>query len=786
MSPIRTGALAVLAGVGLGIALTAQQPPAAGRQHQFNGRAVQASRHDLSPALRNIPPEPDAREGSETAAHAPLRIPRAPRGGPAFQDPALQLSTPAPALPVPSVSFDGINNRDGVLPPDVNGDVGPHHYVQWVNLSYAVYNLTGTLLVGPLQGNQLFSGFGGPCSTRNDGDPIALYDEIADRWLLSQFALPNYPSGPFYQCIAVSKTGDPTGQYWRYEFKISDTKLNDYPKFGVWPTGYFMSVNQFTSSFAGAGLVAFERNKMLLGQAARMIYVDTNDTTLGGMLPSDFDGPTLPSAGTPNFFLQFDDVPAQLQVWRFDVNWGSTPATGTFTKVGNVAVAAFNSNMCNYAPSCIPQAGTSSRLDAISDRLMYRLQYRNFGSYETFVTNHTVDVGGDRAGVRWYELRRTGGTFTVQQQGTWAPQDGAHRWMASAAMDKAGNLAVAYNTSSSTMYPAIYYAARLAGDPLNDLGQGEALILPGVGSQTHSASRWGDYSNLSIAPDGCTFWATLEYTNQGTALNTAPWRTRIASFRLPNCVVPPPQNSVGDFNGDGRTDLAVFRPSTSTWYVRNVATVQWGAPGDIPVASDYNGDGVTDVAVYRPSTGQWWVRNQFTVTWGLSSDLPVPGDYNGDGTTDVAVYRPSTGQWLLRNQFTVVWGLPNDVPVPGDYNGDGVTDVAVFRPSTGQWFVRNQFTLPWGRMGDVPVPGDYNNDGLTDLAVYRPSPGQWWVRNQFTVAWGLPNDVPVPGDYNGDGAADVAVYRPSTGQWFVRNQFTVQWGRTGDMPVVQP
>jgi hypothetical protein len=198
-------------------------------------------------------------------------------------------------------------------------------------------------------------------------------------------------------------------------------------------------------------------------------------------------------------------------------------------------VAAFDSNMCNYARSCIPQAGTSRRLDAISDRLMYRLQYRNFGSYETFVTNHTVDVGGDRAGVRWYELRRSSGAFSVQQQGTWAPQDGAHRWMASAAMDKAGNLAVAYNTSSSTTYPAIYYAARLAGDPPNDLGQGEALILAGVGSQTHSASRWGDYSNLSVAPDGCTFWATLEYTNQGTALNTAPWRTRIASFTLPNC-----------------------------------------------------------------------------------------------------------------------------------------------------------------------------------------------------------------------------------------------------------
>jgi Immunoglobulin I-set domain/FG-GAP repeat len=168
-------------------------------------------------------------------------------------------------------------------------------------------------------------------------------------------------------------------------------------------------------------------------------------------------------------------------------------------------------------------------------------------------------------------------------------------------------------------------------------------------------------------------------------------------------VVTTPRNSAGDFNGDGLADLAVFRPSTSTWYVRNVATVQWGAPGDVPVPGDYDGDGVTDIGVYRPSTGQWFVRNQFTVTWGLPNDVPVPGDYNGDGAADVAVFRPSTGQWFVRNQFIRRWGAMGDVPVPEDYNDDGVTDPAVYRPSTGQWFVRNQFIVQWGRAGDVPV-----------------------------------------------------------------------------------
>ena len=277
MSSFRLGAvLVVIGGAGVGVALSAAATIAI-TCDPVHWPPIQASHHDLSPALRDIPPDPDAREGAEKGAHAPLRVPRSPRAAAGFRDPAVQDSAPVALLPQPTVSFDGINNRDGVLPPDVNGDAGPNHYVQWVNLSYAVYSKSGSLLVGPLKGSQIFSGFAGPCSTQNDGDPIALYDELANRWMLSQFALPNYPSGPFYQCIAVSKTGDPTGQSWRYEFKISDTKLNDYPKFGVWPNGYFMSVNQFAgNTFAGAGVVAFERDKMLQGLAARMYYVDTN------------------------------------------------------------------------------------------------------------------------------------------------------------------------------------------------------------------------------------------------------------------------------------------------------------------------------------------------------------------------------------------------------------------------------------------------------------------------------------------------------------------------------
>ncbi len=239
-----------------------------------------------------------------------------------------------------------------------------------------------------------------------------------------------------------------------------------------------------------------------------------------------------------------------------------------------------------------------------------------------------------------------------------------------------------------------------------------------------------------------------------------------------------------DFNGDCSGDIAVYRPSTGHWFIRNQPAVQFGDPSDVPIPGDYNGDALEDVAVFRPSTGQWFVRNLFTVQFGDRGDVPVPGDFNGDGLTDVAVYRPSTGDWFVRNQFNVNFGGAGGyVPVVGDYNGDGIDDIAVFQRSTGMWFVRNQLALDFGEPGDRPVQGDYDGDGRTDIAVYRPSTGQWLVRNQFTVQFGDPGDVPVPRDYDGNGTMDVAIYRPSTGQWFVKDQFAVSFGDGRDIPI---
>ncbi|MCX6544633.1 MAG: fibronectin type III domain-containing protein [Acidobacteria bacterium] len=515
----------------------AQQTPPGPPSGAPGAQVAAAVRHDRSPALRDIPPTMVEVEGGREM-RAPMPVKRGPGKAQGFRDPVLQQALPLTLMPSATVNFDGVNNVDGVLPPDTNGDVGPNHYVQWVNLSLAIYDKAGGLMYGPTNGNTIFSGFGGPCETSNDGDPIALYDEQADRWLLTQFALPNYPAGPFYQCIAVSTTGNPLGQYNRYQFSFA--KMNDYPKFGVWPDGYYMSFNQFAArsgKWAGQGAAVFEREKMLAGDpTARMIYFDmASDSSLGGMLPSDLDGAP-PAAGEPNVYMQFDDSPDQLQIWQFHADWKNT-ANSTFTKAATVGTAAFDPNMCNYARGCIPQPGTSAKLDAISDRLMYRLQYRNFGDHAAWVVNHTVDVDGtDRAGIRWYEVRKAGGAYSVFQQGTYSP-DSTGRWMASAAMDAVGNIALAFNTSSSVFYPSVRYTGRLFGDTAGQMTQGEADIMGGSGSQTSTYSRWGDYSMLAVDPvDGCTFWATLEYMQ---TTGTAPWRTRIAAFKFPNCGAPP-------------------------------------------------------------------------------------------------------------------------------------------------------------------------------------------------------------------------------------------------------
>ncbi|HLF37526.1 MAG TPA: hypothetical protein VI520_06300, partial [Anaerolineales bacterium] len=289
---------------------------------------LESIEHRSSRPLRELPPIPP-RAGELFELPRKLLPNREGSSGPSGLDPLLQPVGDFLAMPATDQNFEGLNNVNGVLPPDTNGDVGPNHYVQIVNLSFAIWDKSGNLLYGPANTNTLWQAGGGVCATNNNGDPIVLYDHLADRWLISQFALPNFwllGLGPFYQCIAISQTPDPTGAYHLYTFQISNTKLNDYPKFGVWPDGYYMAMNQFnqlTLSWAGQGVVAFERDKMLQGVTARGVLFDmyNTDQDLGGLLPADLDGP-IPPAGAPNPFVLVDDdgwgySPDQLQIWNF-------------------------------------------------------------------------------------------------------------------------------------------------------------------------------------------------------------------------------------------------------------------------------------------------------------------------------------------------------------------------------------------------------------------------------------------------------------------------------------
>ena len=424
-----------------------------------------------------------------------------------------------------------------VAPPDTTGDVGPNHYVQWVNLRYSIYNLTRganneitgfNLVPGfPKQGNVVWQGFGGRCQTDNDGDPIVQYDQLADRWVLTQFAV---SGNPFTQCVAVSTSPDPTGTYFRYAFSYAKL-FNDYPKMSVWPDAYYISYNMFRNgrSFTGNTVCAFERDRMLIGASARQLCVNTNAGH--SMEPADLEGTTLPPAGSPNLLMSI--TTSAVQFWRFSVNW--TAGTGTLTGPTNVSGVAAFSRACGGG-ACIVQPGTTTRLDSLADRLMYRLSYRKFATHESLVINHSV-TSGTGVGIRWYELRNAAGQSlgsaapVVHQQGTFAPSND-FRWMGSAAMDKTGGIAVGYNISSGTILPSIRYAYRGPADPTGTLGN-ETSVLVGSGSQTGNLSRWGDYSTISVDPvDGCTMVFTSQFQPANGSFN---WTTFIHSFKLSTC-----------------------------------------------------------------------------------------------------------------------------------------------------------------------------------------------------------------------------------------------------------
>jgi hypothetical protein len=344
---------------------------------------------------------------------------------------------------------------------------------------------------------------------------------MAQRWIFSQFSV---STTPYLQCIAVSTTSDATGTYNRYSFQYSN--FDDYPKMSVWSDAYYETFNIFAggTTFVGADACAYNRAAMLAGTAATQVCFQQG-TSVGGLLPADIDGTTAPPAGSPNYLMYFGTN--TLNLYKFHVDFVNT-ANSTFTGPTVINVAAF-SPLC-AGGTCVPQPSTTQKLDSLADRLMYRLAYRNFGTHESLVVNHSV-VAGSGGGVRWYEIQNPSGTPVVAQQSTFAP-DSNYRWMGSVAMDQAGDLALGYSLASSTVSPSIRFAGRVPTDPASTL-EAEVSIVSGSGSQTGSLSRWGDYSAMQVDPvDDCTFWFTEEYMKTTGSFN---WNTRIANFKFPGC-----------------------------------------------------------------------------------------------------------------------------------------------------------------------------------------------------------------------------------------------------------
>ena len=505
--------------------------PAAGRVE-----VAPAIHQDTLPSLRNVVPDPAGYD--RWHMHAEHRIPL-PYTPPGQVDGALQNFEAPVGLFAPTFlggvdgvgkGFSGPNGSFTVqyAPPDTVGAVGATQYVQVVNVGLAVFDkATKNAVYGPVPTSTLWSGFGGQCQTDNDGDAVVVYDKAANRWIISQFAV---GTTPYLQCVAVSQTSDATGGWYRYSFSYGSV-FPDYPKMGVWPDAYYETFNMFTgNTFSGSRLCAYDRSAMLTGAAATQQCFQLS-SSFGGVLPSDLDGSTAPPAGSPNFMVNFGTN--RLNLWKFHVDW-TTPANTTLSGPTNLAVAAFTP-ACGGS-NCVPQSGTNQKLDSLADRLMFRLAYRNFGSYESLVVNHSVKVGTARnnpyTGVRWYELRNPNGIPTVFQQSTFSP-DTSYRWMGSIAQDKQGNMALGYSVSSSSMFPSIRYTGRLVTDAANTM-QAEASIQNGTGSQSgQRLDRWGDYSAMSIDPsDDCTFWYTTEYLKANGAFN---WSTRLASFKFSGC-----------------------------------------------------------------------------------------------------------------------------------------------------------------------------------------------------------------------------------------------------------
>lgn len=625
--------------------------PLADLAPEFAGEPVVADepRIEFRPEL---PWGPALAEAPDEAALETQSLGQAAGSGNSDVRVASAFGEPEPLIPSPTLTFDGINasSPSAGMPPDPTGAPGPNHYMQATNRTVAVYDKTGGTVLGPTSSSAIWAGMGGICSTSNSGDPIVLYDRAADRFFYSEIAFNRdgfgAPIAPFYTCMAVSATGNPAGAWNRYSFVSPTGHLMDYPKYGRWTDGYYMTSWLFDSSgnFGGMLAAAFDRSAMIAGAAMNSVWYATGSTAYG-LIPADIDGGSLPPAGVGNPMVGLwtgSALPDTVLVYRFNANWAA-PSMSSLVLGGVVMISPLplevNAAGCPDIPRCVNQLGTSQRLDSIPIRPMQRLVYRNLGAYESLVFNMTGFIS-QAAMIRWVELRGVSSVPFLYQEGNQS-SGSEHYWMGSLALDGAGSIALGYSRSSPFNYPSIAYAGRRTSDALGTMGQGSTTMTTGGGAQTHFSGRWGDYSHMSIDPsDDCTFWYTNEYYS---TTSSASWRTRIGKFSIPGCSTsaPPAPSGVTARADDQQVSLFWTNPvATGFTGVRIVRKVGASPPASVS-------DGVTVFDGYASTYTDVGLTNGTQYSYGLFSHNGLPA-YSAPAT---ATETPATHAGLPYNAY---------------------------------------------------------------------------------------------------------------------------------------
>jgi hypothetical protein len=710
-----------------------------------------------------------------------------PPNGP---DPLLAVQAAAPeAAPdgfdTPIFNFNG-QGYTFLNPPDTVGDIGKDHYIQMINATQvAIYNKNTAALIQSFSLTTL-----GACATGN-GDPIVLYDQLADRWFLSEFGPGNS------LCVFISQTPDPTGSYYAYQF--STPSFPDYPKYGVWPDAYYATTNE-----SSPAIYALNRTAMLAGTPAtsqRFTAPGLAGFPFEALTPADLDGMTPPPAGAPGYIMRHVDTEAHsvpgypsndiLEIWAFTVNW-TTPGNSTFSKIADILTAEFDSTLCGLSSFyCMGMPGvaqgSSSSLDPLREVIMHRLGYRNFGTHQALVGNFVTDIGSNIGGIRWFELRKTGaGPWTLYQEGTYAPTTTDNRWMGGIAQDGSGNIALGYNVSSQTIYPSIRYAGRLVSDPLGTLPQGEYTLINGSG--VNGSNRYGDYSAMGIDPmDDCTFW----FTGQWNA--ASQWSTRIGAFKFDACgttnftlnVTPDSQQvcsptnatysvataAVGGFSGNvtlsavGNPGTASFTPNPVTPPGNSSLVISGAAAGSY--SFDVYGTSVITPSLVQSKT----VALEVVAVSPVAPTLLTPANAALNvPATPTFTWNPVPGAGSYSIQVATDAGFSNVVAsASGLAAPTWTSNVTLNTSTTHYWRVwadnacgDGVYSATW-RFTTVAAPGDCS-PGTTANVVYQygfESGASGWTSSGTGNTWALSTANPHSGanHYRGVGSATVSDQR---------------------------